>query len=239
MRLLAITAHPDDESGGLGGTIALYAARGVEVGVVCATRGEAGRHHGPARSREELAELRAAEFRDACAFLGVSWNEILDYPDAGLNRVSLADLGARLCGLIRRYRPQVVVSFGLDGSYSGHADHAAIAHHAGFGFHAAGRPDLFPEAGEAWPASKLYFHTGLRPLPRHPHICFSPVTAEIDISSTFEKKIEAFERHKTQEPLFQRLRAALAQVGPREYFHLAASRVQVPLAIECDLFNGL
>ncbi len=84
MRLLAITAHPDDESGGFGGTLALYAARGVEVGVVCATRGEAGRHRGHTTSREELARVRAGEFHRACKFLGASWQEIYEYPDAGL-----------------------------------------------------------------------------------------------------------------------------------------------------------
>ncbi len=240
-RLLAITAHPDDESGGLGGTISLYVERGVEVGVICATRGEAGRHHGPANSREELAQLRAAEFRHACAFLGVAWNEILDYPDAGLNRVSLVDLGARLCGRIRRQRPHVVITFGLEGSYTGHADHAAIGHHASFAFHAASRSDWFPAAGEPWRPSKLYYLSGVAPMPppKYPQVCFSPITTEIDVSAFMERKIAAFEHHKTQEPLFERLRVALGRIGPREQFHLAASRIAVPLAIEHDLFEGI
>ena len=66
LRFLAITAHPDDETGSFGGTLALYAARGVAIEVVCATRGEAGRNRGSARTREELAEMRSREFLQAC-----------------------------------------------------------------------------------------------------------------------------------------------------------------------------
>lgn len=238
-RLLAITAHPDDESGALGGTLALYARRGVGVEVVCATRGEAGRHRGQARSKEELARIRDAEFQDACQLLGVSWNQIWEYPDGGLNGVALLDLGVRLCGIIRRRQPDIVVSLGLEGGLTGHPDHAAITHFAAFAFHAAGRPDLYPECGPRHQARKLYFATAPAPSPVHPDVCLSPVTAEIDIRETFALKVEAFERHLSQSPLFPRLRRALEQLGRREYFHLAACALAPPAELERDLFSGI
>jgi LmbE family N-acetylglucosaminyl deacetylase len=239
MRLLVITAHPDDESAAFGGTIALYAQRGVEVGVVCATRGEAGRHRGPARSAQELAELRAEEFGAACRLLGAAWCDLLQYPDGGLKRVPLADLGVRLCAVIRARQPQVVATFGLEGSFSGHPDHSAVSHHATFGFHAAGRDGRFPEAGTPWGPAKLYHLTGPQPLDGYAQVCFAPVTAKIDVSTTFALKFEAFQRHTTQAPLLARLRAATERLGQSEYFHLAASRVRVPPGVETDLLSGI
>lgn len=239
MRLLAITAHPDDESGGFGGTLALYTARGVEVGVVCATRGEAGRHRGNTTSREELARVRAGEFHRACKFLGASWQEIYEYPDAGLTKVPLEDLGVRLCALIRARRPDVVVTFGPDGAYTGHRDHAGISHHATFGFHAAGRETLFPEAGAPFAPARLYYLTGRQPLPGYPQVTFSPVDVEMDVSQTYARKLEAFMHHGTQSPLFERFRASTERSGPREYFHLAASRDGRVEGIQHDLFAGL
>lgn len=238
-RLLAVTAHPDDESGALGGTLALYARRGVSVEVVCATRGEAGRHRGQARTDAELAATRVEEFHDACRLLGVSWNQIWEYPDRALNRIGLPDLGVRLCRVIRERRPDVIVSMGLEGGLSGHPDHAAITHFATFAFHAAGRPDLYPECGPPHQARKLYYPTAPAPSPAHPQVCLSPVMAEIDIAETFQLKIAAFERHLTQSPLFTRLRRSLEHLGTREYFHLAASNAPGAAGIEHDLFSGL
>ena len=238
-RLLAITAHPDDESASFGGTLALYARRGAGVEVVCATRGEAGRHRGEARTSEELAQTRVREFQDACQLLGVTWNQIWEYPDRGLERISLPDLGVRLCRVIRERRPEVVLSLGLEGGLSGHPDHAAISHFAAFAFHAAGRRDLYPECGPPHQARKLYFATAPAPSPAHPEICLSPVHAEIDVSETFDLKVAAFQCHRTQSPLFARLRRALDHLGRREYFHLAACTATPPAGLERDLLSGL
>ena len=238
-RLLAITAHPDDESGSLGGTLALYARRGVAVEVVCATRGEAGRHRGQARTVAELAELRVQEFHRACELLGIGRGDIWDYPDKGVNQATFTDLGARLCRVIREVRPDIVLSMGLEGGLTGHPDHAAITHFATFAFHAAGRSDLYPECGPRHQARKLYHATAPFVSPVHPEVCLSPVDAEIDISETLELKIAAFECHSTQAPLFERVRNAVKRLGPREYFHLAASMVPRFHGVERDLFAGL
>jgi LmbE family N-acetylglucosaminyl deacetylase len=238
-RLLAITAHPDDEAASFGGTLALYARRGAAVEVVCATRGEAGRNRGNARTNAELAELRVREFQEACQLLGIVWQDIWDYPDRGLNGISLLDLGVRLCRAVRERRPDVILSLGLEGGLSGHPDHAAISHFAAFAFHAAGRSDSYPECGPPHQASRFYFATAPAPLPHRPEVCLSPVDVEIDISETFELKLAAFERHQTQAPLFERLRRAVQFLGPREYFHLAAGTVPHPAGLSADLFTGL
>ena len=243
LRFLAITAHPDDETGSFGGTLAPYAARGVAIEVVCATRGEAGRNRGSARTREELAEMRSREFLQACELLGVSWHEIWDYPDGGLNRVGFLDLGLRLCQVIRQRRPAVVLTLGPEGGFTGHRDHAAISHFATFAFHAAGHAagsqELFPETGRPHQAQRLYYATGPSPLAGYPQVCFSPVTVEVDISETFQRKLEAFQCHHTQAPLFPRFRASVQRVGPREWFHLAAANAAPPPEMDRDLSAGL
>lgn len=239
LRLLAITAHPDDESGSFGGALALYAARGVVSEVLCATSGEAARNRGPARTPEELAQIRRQEFHRACDLLGVSWQEIWDCPDGALNRAGLLEIGARLCGVIRQRRPDVVLTLGPEGGFTAHPDHSAISHFATFAFHSAGRQELFPEAGAPHRPHRLYYATGRSPLSGYPQVCFSPISAEIDISETFQRKLEAFECHQTQAPLFARFRKAAQRLGPREYFHLAAWNGSHAPGMERDLFAGL
>ena len=86
-RLLCVTAHPDDEAAVFGGALLLYQSRGVETYVISLTAGEAG-SRGTANSREELAEVRRAEFSAACEILKVSDGEVLGYPDGALYKVS-------------------------------------------------------------------------------------------------------------------------------------------------------
>src|SRR5271169_6361671 len=96
LRLLCITAHPDDEAGAFGGTLALYAERGVEISVVCLTAGTAAKNRGAARTNEELAQLRTAELAASCKFLGVSHCEVLNYPDSELDRANFLDVVGEL-----------------------------------------------------------------------------------------------------------------------------------------------
>ena len=131
-RLMAVLAHPDDESLGAGGTLAKYASEGVDVFVLTATRGDAGRYHGhrpgdpehPGRSA--LANIREAELRAAAAVLGVRDVFLLDHRDQHLDAANPREAVAGIVGYIRRLRPDVVVTFGPDGSY-GHPDHVAIS----------------------------------------------------------------------------------------------------------------
>ena len=163
-RLMAILAHPDDESLGMGGTLAKYASEGVDTFVLTATRGDRGRfrghpqgdpkHPGP----EMLGEIREAELRKAAAVLGVREVSFLDYHDQELDRADPAAAIGAIAGHIRRVRPDVVITFGPDGAY-GHPDHIAISQFATGAIAAAANPG-FPGVAVPPPphmVSKLYF----------------------------------------------------------------------------------
>lgn len=131
-RLMAVLAHPDDESLGFGGTLAKYAAEGAEVCVVIATRGQAGRY-GALRpgadghpGAEALAAIRERELRAAVSALGVADLVVLDYDDGRLDAARSGEIIEQIAGEVRRVRPQVVLTFAPDGAY-GHPDHIAIS----------------------------------------------------------------------------------------------------------------
>lgn len=158
-------AHPDDESLGFGGTLAKYAAEGVEVSLVTATRGESGRfrgHHAPPEhpGAAALAAIREAELRAAAATLGVGDLSLLDYRDRELDRADPREVVSLLAGHLRRVRPHVVVTFGADGAY-GHPDHIAISQMATAAVVAAAAPARVSDEGvNAAPphaVSKLYY----------------------------------------------------------------------------------
>src|SRR5829696_5716029 len=129
--LVAVLAHPDDESLGVGGTLAKYASEGVEVFVVTATRGDGGRYQGHRSDdphhpgAEALADIREGELRSAANVLGVRGVSLLGYRDQQLDRADPREAIGRIVGELRRIRPDVVITFGPDGAY-GHPDHIAI-----------------------------------------------------------------------------------------------------------------
>ena len=127
LKLLTIFAHPDDESMGMGGTLAKYAAEGVETHLVCASRGEVGwfgpeeQYPGP----ERFGQLREQELRNAANILGMKSVSFLDYVDGQVDQASASEAIAKIVSHIRRIQPQVVVTFPHDGNY-GHPDHIAV-----------------------------------------------------------------------------------------------------------------
>src|SRR6516162_9109835 len=127
-KLLAVLAHPDDESLGFGGTLARYAAEGVDTYLVTATRGEAGRFGAQGKSGDpaEVGRVREAELRAAADVLGIREVSILRYPDGTVDQVPSALALRDLVAHIRRIQPDVIVTFGPDGGY-GHPDHIAIS----------------------------------------------------------------------------------------------------------------
>ncbi len=155
--LLAIFAHPDDESFGPGGTLARYAAEGVEVHLVCATNGEAG-----VMGKEFMAgycdpaDQRIAELHCAVSQLGLSGLHLLGYRDSGMTgspdndhpdclvQADQDEIVARITGYIRELHPQVIITFDPIGGYK-HPDHVVIHHAAVAAFHAAGDPTAYPE----------------------------------------------------------------------------------------------
>lgn len=127
LRLLAIFAHQDDEAMGMGGTLAKYAAEGVETYLVCATRGERGwfgpeaQNPGPRR----LGAIRQLELENAVAELGMKGLYFLDYLDGEVDQADHEEATGKIVTHIRRIMPQVVVTFPPDGNY-GHPDHIAV-----------------------------------------------------------------------------------------------------------------
>ena len=158
LRLMAVLAHPDDESLGFGGTLAKYAAEGVETSLVCATRGERGWTGEPAAYPGPLAlgRLREAELLAAADILGVADLTFLDYLDGDLRCAPPAEAVARIVAEMRRVRPDVVVTFGPDGAY-GHPDHVAISQLATTAIACAADPTYDRVSAEPHRVAKLYY----------------------------------------------------------------------------------
>lgn len=127
LRILGVFAHPDDESFCAGGTFAKYASEGAEIKVISATAGDAGQiRDARIATRRTLGMVRRAELRRAGQQLGIRQVEIWNYQDGTLHTVDLEQLADDVEQAIRDFRPQIVITFGLDGGY-GHPDHIAIS----------------------------------------------------------------------------------------------------------------
>lgn len=176
--LLAVFAHPDDESFGVGGTLALYARQSVSVHLVCATLGEAGSvPQEMLQGFSSIAKLRETELRCAASHLGLTSVHLLGYRDSGmpgtadnhhphaLMAAPLEEVTARITHLIRGLKPQVVVTFDPVGGYR-HPDHIVIHAATVQAFEAAADPRRFPDGLPAFRSEKLYFHTFSRRLLR-------------------------------------------------------------------------
>lgn len=127
LKLLAVFAHPDDESMGMGGTLAKYSAEGVDTHLICASRGERGwfgpeeQNPGPKR----LGQIRTTELENAVKELGMKGLYFLDYIDGDVDQADHTEAIGKIVTNIRRIKPQVIVTFPPDGNY-GHPDHIAI-----------------------------------------------------------------------------------------------------------------
>jgi LmbE family N-acetylglucosaminyl deacetylase len=122
--VLAIFAHPDDESLACGGTLAMLADAGARVVVMCASHGERGSDTGPVRN-DALGGERAVEMRDAAQALGVAEVRLLSHPDGDLRWAEVTDFNAEIILFLRRYTPAAVITFGEDGLYW-HPDHIGV-----------------------------------------------------------------------------------------------------------------
>jgi LmbE family N-acetylglucosaminyl deacetylase len=160
LTLMAVHAHPDDESSSTGGVLATYSGQGIRTVVVTCTNGEFGDAPGGVKPGQDghdeqtVAQLRLAELREAAKILGVADLETLGYHDSGMPdwdykdrpeafcNVPLAEVAGRIGGLIEQYRPQVVVSYDPDGPYQ-HPDHVHTARAATAAVAATGIPAKF------------------------------------------------------------------------------------------------
>jgi N-acetyl-1-D-myo-inositol-2-amino-2-deoxy-alpha-D-glucopyranoside deacetylase len=170
LTILAVLAHPDDESFGMGGTLALYASCGVEVHLVCATRGEVGDADPELlKGFDSIAKLRENELRCAAGILGLAGVHFLDYRDSGmpgspdnnhpqaLAAQPLDDVAANVVCYIRDLKPQVVLTFDPIGGYR-HPDHIAIQRATVRAFEQAGNPDFAKNSLPPYMPERLYFH---------------------------------------------------------------------------------
>jgi len=168
--LLAVLAHPDDESFGMGGTLALYAARGVEVHLICATRGEVGEATPELlKSFDSIASLRESELRCAAGILGLAGVHFLDYRDSGmpgtldnthpqaLSAQPLDEVASKVVCIIRKLKPQVVLTFDPIGGYR-HPDHIAIQRATVRACEQAGNPAFASDCLPVHQPAKLFFH---------------------------------------------------------------------------------
>ena len=169
-RLLAIFAHPDDETFGAGGTLALYARQGASVHLVCATRGEVGEAPPDLKGFPTVGAMRESELRCAAGILGLAGVYFLGYRDSGMPgspdnthpqafaAAPLAETARTTALYIRQLRPQVVMTFDPIGGYR-HPDHIAAHRATVEAFRLAPDPGIALEGAEPYQPQKLYFHT--------------------------------------------------------------------------------
>ena len=156
--MMAVLAHPDDESAGMGSTFAYYQHRGVQTSLVMATRGERGWAGPPDDDpgQQALARMRERELEAAAAILGIAEIAYLDYVDGDLDRAEPSQVISKIVAHLRRLRPQVVVTFPPDGAY-GHPDHIAISQLTAAALVCAADPSFSPADGRPHRADKFYF----------------------------------------------------------------------------------
>lgn len=276
LTMMAVHAHPDDEAISTGGVFAKYAAEGIRTVLVTCTRGEEGEISDPAlANRENLAEVRTRELDEACRILKIGALEFLGYRDSGMAgtpenenptsflQADLAEATGRLVALVRRYRPQVLITYDENGFY-GHPDHIRANQITVGAFKKAGDPSQYPEQNlQPWRPAKLYYTTvprsffvglgeRLRELgiddPRGQRddipmgVPDEEVNAIVDITGFVAAKHASLMAHKTQmDPS-----SFWTRMGPeifkesfnREPFLRAESRVATAER-EDDLFSGL
>jgi mycothiol S-conjugate amidase len=210
LRLMAVHAHPDDESSKGAATMAKYAAEGVGVMVVSCTGGERGDVLNPSyqamhMNDADIAALRQVEMANAAEILGVA-HEWLGYEDSGYHEGDPAawELPAnsfamhspeeeieRLVRIVRAFRPQVMTTYDENGGYP-HPDHIRCHVVSVGAYRAAGDPDQFPDAGAPWTVSKLYYNVGfsLRRM-----VAINDAVVATGQESPFAEWIKRFEEH--------------------------------------------
>jgi mycothiol S-conjugate amidase len=291
--ILTVHAHPDDEASKGAPTLAMYAAEGVRTVLVCCTGGEEGDlqnphlreegqpFHGlsPEQEKAVLAELRPLELARSAEVIGFSSVVMLGYRDSGMpespandhpesfHQAPLDEAVGRLVAVIREHRPQVIITYGDDQRGYPHPDHLKVHDISVPAFERAGDPSWYPEAGEPFQPSKLYYSTWSRArmvavhegmIRLHGESPFDEkwfdrpdadhrITTKLDVAEFMWARTGSLKAHATQvDPTekwwFGLDDAQLAEVYPHEDWILARSLVgDIPPAgqYETDLFDGI
>jgi len=290
--ILTIHAHPDDEASKGAPTLAMYHDQGVRTVLVCCTGGEEGDLQNPAlraegqpfhgltpeQEKAKLAELRVSELAESARIIGFDDVIMLGYRDSGMvdtepnsnpasfHLAPMDEAVGRLVEVIRRTKPQVIITYNDDQSGYPHPDHLKVHDISIPAFERAGDPTWYPEAGPPFQPSKLYYTMWTRGRLHAVHEALlrlrgsSPyddewlarpssddrITTRLDVSGYLWARSGALRAHATQvdpdEPFWFGLSDdELAEVYPYEDWVLASSHVR-PLAegeIEDDLFAGI
>jgi mycothiol S-conjugate amidase len=292
MCLLTVHAHPDDEASKGAPTLAMYHDLGVRTVLVCCTGGEegdlqnpalrapGGPFHGiePEGEKAVLARLRPAELAESARVIGFDEVVMLGYRDSGMldspanahpdcfHQADLDEAVGRLVTIIRRERPQVIITYGDDQRGYPHPDHVKVHDITVPAFERAGDPMWYPWAGPAWQPSKLYYSIWSRSRLLAVHEAMlkhrnespfdeawlnrpgydSRITTRLDIAEFIWARSGALRAHATQidpeEPWWFGLDDdELAATYPYEDWVLAKSGVGMPSedAVEIDLFEGI
>jgi LmbE family N-acetylglucosaminyl deacetylase len=271
LTMMAVHAHPDDEASSTGGVLATYSDQGIRTVVVTCTNGEFGDGPGGIKPGAEghdeqaVAEHRLAELRASCDILGVSHLELLGYHDSGMPEwdykdrpdafcnIPLADVAARISGLIEQYQPQVLITYDDQGPYQ-HPDHVHASLAAQAAFASTGLPaKLYLSAMRR--SDWLKITEALRELgaempaveeedPEAQREAFESearITTDVDIRPVLDRKRDALFAHGSQiaESWFSKIPEDVATAAfGREHFIRASDSTGAPLP-EDDLFAGL
>ncbi len=239
LKLMCVVAHPDDECFGFGGALALAADRGVETYVICMTDGQAATNRGEAVSGAELGTMRRREFAASCKILGVTHREMMDYEDGRLEFADFTRAAGRLVERMRRFRPDVVITFGGEGGLNTHADHMMVSSWTTAAFHWAGRERRYPELAQVFQPKRLFYLTTIFFAPDRQAPMPMPWSVKLDIESVRARKMEAFRAHTSQAPLIERNKEMFERYGGDEYYALVASAEAQPVRLTADLFEGM
>jgi mycothiol S-conjugate amidase len=277
-----VHAHPDDEASKGAGTVARYAAEGIPATLVCCTGGEAGEILNEAvdtpENRARLGDLRLEELATSVAIIGYDTVDLLGYHDSGMPdtpvnerddnfwNAPLDEATEALVRIIRRDRPQVVVTYGDDQRNYAHPDHLKVHDISVAAFARAGDPGWYPDAGVPWEPSKLYYSTWSKRRMLALHGRFgelgleSPfdeewlarveqfsqddrITTQVDVGAYYAVREAALKAHATQvdpnSPFWFGLPGdEVVALHPWDDYILAESRVPTDLP-EDDLFAGV
>jgi len=264
LRLMAILAHPDDESLGFGGTLARYAAEGVETFLLTATHGERGwfgkpeEYPGPVA----LAGIREKELYAAAEVLGLNEVILLDYMDGELDQASPDEVVPKLVAHLRRIRPDVVLTFDPFGAY-GHPDHIAICQLTTAALmRAADASYLGHRVTAPHCVSKLYYMVGIKAQLEAYQQAFGElvmmidgverrgtgwsewaINTRIDTAAYRDQVWQAIACHRSQLPGYEALQhlpdAQRLEILGHNDFYRAFSLVNGGRDIETDLFEGI
>jgi LmbE family N-acetylglucosaminyl deacetylase len=223
-------------------------AAGAETFVLCFTEGQAAHFRGEARGGAELGAMRRAELAAACTVLGVSQFEVLHFPDGALAKESFQELVGIAVEHIRRWRPQVVLTFGGDGGVNLHKDHTVISAVTTTAFHWAARAEMFPDhidTGERPHApQKLYYAStpfvSVRDRPDLTALAATtPWSLTLELGDLGHRKLEAFRKHASQHGVLHRVGTQLKRAMSVERYLLTARRGETSVTDDGTLFAGI